>query len=270
VLAGRRFSEHDKADTPAVVIIDDQFARRNFGEASYDSVLGRRLRFEGPNEPWREIVGVVRHVKYHNPEEEPLVETYRPWKQLNSNSSADWLRAMDVVIKTTVDPWTVLPAVRREVTALDSDQPLGPVTTSGLSLEKSMAPRRMNLMLISIFSASALVLGAVGLYGVMSYFVGQRRSEIGVRIALGAQRRDVLRLIIGNGMRLAIAGIAIGLFGALALMRLLTSLLYEVSATDPAVYAAISLLLIAVALCASYLPARRAAGINPIQALRYE
>jgi putative ABC transport system permease protein len=133
-----------------------------------------------------------------------------------------------------------------------------------------MAPRRMNLMLISIFSASALVLGAVGLYGVMSYFVGQRRSEIGVRIALGAQRRDVLRLIIGNGMRLAIAGIAIGLFGALALMRLLTSLLYEVSATDPAVYAAISLLLIAVALCASYLPARRAAGINPIQALRYE
>ena len=270
LLAGRGFHESDEADTPAVVMVDDQFVQRNFPGASYDSILGRRLRFDGSDEPWREIIGIVRHVKYHSPEEEPLVQIYRPWTQMNLKRSGDWLRAMDVVIKTSLDPWSILPAVRREVAALDPDQPLGPVITFASMLEKSMAPRRMNLMLITVFAGSALVLSTVGLYGVLSYLAGQRRREIGVRVALGAQRRHVLRLIMGNGAALALAGTVFGVAGAFALMRLMSSLLYGVSATDPVIYAGISLLLMVIALTASYLPARRAARVDPIEALRCE
>jgi putative ABC transport system permease protein len=160
--------------------------------------------------------------------------------------------------------------VRREVALLDHDQPLGPVISFESALEHSMTSRRVNLTLMSLFSGAALILGAVGLYGVLSYLVGQRRREIGVRIALGAQRRDVLQLIISNGMRLALTGIGLGLIGSLACMRLLASLLYGVSATDPAIYAAITILLGTVALCAAYIPDKRAAGVDAVEALRYE
>lgn len=270
LVAGRCFNDRDQVDSPAVVMVDDQFVRRNFTGLPYSSVLGRRLRFDGPNERWREIVGIVRHVKYHDPEEEPLVEIYRPWTQMDLARDADWLRAMDVVIKTSIDPWSILPAVRREVASLDRDQPLGPVITFESALEHSMTSRRVNLTLMSLFSGAALILGAVGLYGVLSYLVGQRRREIGVRLALGAQRRDVLQLILGNGMRLALTGIALGLIASFAFMHLLASLLYGVSATDPAIYTAITILLGAVALCAAYIPAKRAAGVDAVEALRYE
>ena len=268
LLAGRRFDQHDQAESPLVVVVDDQFVRRNFGEATPDSILGRRLRFEGADEPWREIVGVVGHVRYHEPEEEPLVQIYRPWLQMNLKRNADWLRAMDVAIKTSVDPWTILPAVRKQIAALDPDQPLGPVHTFEEMLDRSLTARRLNLTLISVFSASALLLSAVGIYGVMSYTVGQRRREIGIRIALGAQKRDVARLVIGNGMVMVAVAIVVGIVGAFALTRFMSGMLFDVKAVDLSTYAIVAVLLLGVAVCACYVPARRAGNLNPLEALR--
>src|SRR5262249_11312541 len=142
LLAGRWFDQHDQADSPLVVVVDDQFVRRNFGAVTPASILGRRLRFEGADEPWRAILGVVGHVRYHEPEEEPLVQIYGPWLQMNLKRNGDWLRAMDVVIKTSVDPWTILSAIRKQITALDPDQPLGPVHTFEKMLDQSIAARR--------------------------------------------------------------------------------------------------------------------------------
>jgi putative ABC transport system permease protein len=268
LLAGRRFDQHDQTESPFVVVVDDQFVRRNFGDAGPDSILGRRLRFEGADEPWREIVGVVGHVRYHEPEEEPLVQIYRPWLQMNLKRNADWLRAMDVAIKTSVDPWTILPAVRKQIAAFDPDQPLGPVHTFEEMLDRSLTPRRLNLTLISVFSASALLLSAVGIYGVMSYTVGQRRREIGIRIALGAQKRDVARLVIGNGMVMVAVAIVVGIVGAFALTRFMSGMLFDVKAVDLSTYAIVAVLLLGVAVCACYVPARRAGNLNPLEALR--
>jgi putative ABC transport system permease protein len=270
LLAGRWFDQHDQADSPLVVVVDDQFVRRNFGAVTPASILGRRLRFEGADEPWREIVGVVGHVRYHEPEEEPLVQIYRPWLQMNLKRSGDWLRAMDVAIKTSVDPWTILPAVRKQIVALDPGQPLGPVHTFEEMLDQSIAPRRVNLALISFFSASALLLSAVGIYGIMSYTVGQRRREIGVRIALGAQKRDVTGLVIFSGMTMVVLGLIVGIAGAFALTRFMSGLLFGVEAADVSTYAMVAVLLTGVALCACYVPARRAGNVNPLEALRSE
>jgi putative ABC transport system permease protein len=270
LLAGRWFDQHDQTDSTFVVVVDDQFVRRNFGEATPASILGRRLRFEGADESWRQIVGVVGHVRYHEPEEEPLVQIYRPWLQMNLKRNADWLRAMDVAIKTSVDPWTILPAVRKQIAALDPDQPLGPVHTFEEMLDRSIAPRRLNLTLISVFSASALLLSAVGIYGVMSYIVGQRRREIGIRIALGAQKRDVARLVIRNGIAMVAVAIAVGVVGAFALTRFMSALLFGVQSADLSTYTIVAALLVGVALCACYVPARRAGNLNPLEALHSE
>ncbi len=270
LLAGRVFDQRDQTDSPPVVVVDEKFVRRNFGEAPPDSILGRRLHFEGADEPWREIVGVVRHVRYHQPEEEPLVQIYRPWLQMNLKRNGDWLRAMDVVIKTSVDPWTILPAVRKQIAALDPDQPLGPVHTFEEMLDRSLTSRRLNLTLISVFSASSLLLSAVGIYGVMSYAVGQRRREIGIRIALGAQKRDVARLVISNGLIMVAVAIVIGVIGAFALTRFMSGLLFGVEAADLSTYATVAVLLLGVALFACYVPARRAGNLNPIEALHSE
>ncbi|HEY7001756.1 MAG TPA: ABC transporter permease [Candidatus Udaeobacter sp.] len=270
LLAGRWFDQHDQADSPLVVVVDDQFVGQNFGAVTPASILGRRLRFEGADEPWREIVGVVGHVRYHEPEEEPLVQIYRPWLQMNLKPCGAWLCAMDVVIKTSVDPWTILPAVRKQIAALDPDQPLGPAHTFEEMLDQSIAPRRLNLALISAFSASALLLSAVGIYGVMSYTVGQRRREIGVRIALGAQKRDVAGLVIGSGMTMVGLALIVGIGGAFAVTRFMSGLLFGVEAADVATYAIVAVLLAGVALCACYVPARRAGNVNPLEALRSE
>jgi putative ABC transport system permease protein len=270
LLAGRVFDQHDNLDSPPVVIVDDQFVRRNFGEASPDSILGRRLRFEGADEPLREIVGVVGHVRYHEPEEEPLVQIYRPWLQMNLKRNGDWLRAMDVVVKTSVNPWTILPAVRKQIAGFDPDQPLGPVHTFEEMLDRSLTSCRLNLTLISVFSTAALVLSAVGIYGVMSYTIGQRRREIGIRIALGAQKRDVARLVIGNGLVMVAVAIVVGVIGAFALARFMSGMLFGVKAGDPSTYATVAAMLVGVALFACYIPARRAGNLNPLEALRSE
>jgi len=270
LLAGRVFDQHDNTDSSPVVVVDDKFVRRNFGEAPPDSILGRRLHFEGADEPWREIVGVVGHVRYHEPEEEPLVQIYRPWLQMNLKRNGDWLRAMDVVIKTSVEPWTILSAVRKQIAAFDPDQPLGPVHTFEEMLDRSLTSRRLNLTLISVFSAASLVLSAVGIYGVMSYTIGQRRREIGIRIALGAQKRDVARLVIGNGLLMVAVAIVVGVIGAFALTRFMSGMLFGVKAADLSTYATVAALLLGVAVLACYVPARRAGNLNPLEALRSE
>jgi putative ABC transport system permease protein len=271
LLAGRYFDErNDRADSPAVVLVDEDFVRRHFPNGTPRDALGKRLRFGGEGEPWREIVGVVRHVRQDALDEEGRPAVYRHWTQLRPEVAADYTRAMDLIVKSTVEPGALVAAVRREVQSVDPEQPLGNVSTLEALVERTVAPRRFSLLLAGVFAGVALALGAVGLYGVLSYTVAQRSREIGIRMALGARRGDVHRLVISHGMRLALAGVAAGLLASVALTRLMSSLLFGVSATDPQTFLVIALLLLLVALAACYLPARRASKVDPLIALRYE
>jgi putative ABC transport system permease protein len=270
LVAGRYFDDRDGVDSKHVVIVDDDFVRKHFQDVTPDRALGKRLRFGGEGEPWREIVGVVRHVRQNGLEERGHVGVYRPWTQMNPKWLADYTRAMDLILKTSDEPSSFVAAVRREVQAIDKDQALGNVRTLDDLMTESVAPRRFSLLLLGLFALVALLLGAVGLYGVLSYTVTQRTREIGVRMALGAQRGDVLRLVIKNGMTLALIGVGAGICAAFALTRLMATMLFGVSASDPLTYFSIVLLLLLVALLACYLPARRATKVDPLIALRYE
>jgi putative ABC transport system permease protein len=177
---------------------------------------------------------------------------------------------MDLIVKTDSAPESFVAAIKQEVQAVDRNQPLGNVRTLAAILDESIAPRSFSLVLVGLFAAVALVLGAVGLYGAMSYAVTQRTREFGIRVALGAQRNDVLRLVIRQGMQLSLIGIVIGLAGSFALTQLMSSLLFGVSATDALTFSVIALVLGSVTLLACYLPARRATKVDPMVALRYE
>jgi len=270
LLTGRHFTEGDTADAPPVALVDDRFVRRHFPNDSINEALGKRLRFGGAGEVWREIVGVVRHVRHNGLDVEGLPQIYSPWLQMRPDSLAEMARVMDMVVKTSAEPMSLIAPIKREVQALDKDQPLGNVRTLEALVAQRMAPRRFNLMLLGLFALIALLLGAIGLYGVMSYAVTQRTRELGIRLALGARKSDVLRLVIRQGMILSSIGIAIGLAAALALTRLMRSLLYEVSPTDPLTFAGIALLLSLVALVACWIPASRATKLDPLTALRHE
>ncbi|MGA9769135.1 MAG: ABC transporter permease [Blastocatellia bacterium] len=270
LLAGRYFNEHDTADSPLVALVDEDFVRSHFPNSATIDALGKRLHFEGKDEPWREIVGVVRHTRHNGLDQEARAEIYRPWLQMNPSSAADFARVMDLIVKTSDEPESIVAAIKREVQALDPDQPLGNVRTLESLLAQSIAPRRFSLLMLGIFALVALLLAAIGLYGVMSYSVTERTREIGIRLALGATSGDVLRLVIRQGLMLSLVGVAVGLAASLALTRLMESLLFNVSATDPATFGVISLLLTTVAVAACYIPARRATKIDPWVALRYE
>ena len=271
LLAGRMLTERDTGDTPPVVLVDDEFVRIHFG-GDVQAALGRRLRFKGEGEPWREIVGVVRHVRHYGLEEHPRAEVYQPWLQMSQGPSVDldYLRTMDFAAKTAGEPNSYLPAIKAELRKVDNDLPLGNVATLEEKLRDSTATRRFNLGLISTFAVLALALSAVGLYGVISYGVNQRTTEIGIRMALGAEPKDVLKLILREGLFLACVGTLLGVAGAFALTRFLSSVLFGVSATDPAIYLAAAGLLLIVAIAACFWPARRAAAVQPLEALRYE
>jgi len=177
---------------------------------------------------------------------------------------------MTLIVRAAFDPRTLVSAVRGEVWAVDKDQPVTDIKSMDQYVADSASTRRFNASLLAIFASLALVLAGVGIYGLMSYGVTQRVHEIGIRMALGARRRDVIRLVVGRGMMLVLTGLVLGLAGSLALTRWMRSLLYEVSATDPLTFAVVSALLIGVALFASYIPASRAAKIDPMRALRSE
>ncbi|MDQ3920723.1 MAG: ABC transporter permease, partial [Acidobacteriota bacterium] len=263
LVRGRYFDARDNADAPPVAIIDEAMARKYWpGE----DPVGQRIVFEGTQQQprWREVVGVVGHVKNQGLEGESRVQYYVPYAQSASSAS------LFLAVRAAGDPATLAPAVRGAVAEVDKDMPVYRVTTMERIVADSMAQRRFSMFLFGVFAAIALTLAVVGLYGVMSYAVAQRTHEIGLRMALGAQRGDILKMVVGQGLLIIAVGLAAGLLGAMALTRVMSSLLYEVSATDPLTYAGIALLLATVALLASYLPARRAMKVDPMVALRYE
>jgi putative ABC transport system permease protein len=263
LVRGRYFDARDTAEAPGVAIVSEALARKYWpGE----DPVGQRITFEGGQQAprWREIVGVVGHVRNEGLEGESRGQYYIPYAQRPNGAD------LFLVVRTDAEPSTLAPAVRGAVAGVDRDLPVYRVTTMEKLVAESLAQRRFSMFLFGVFAALALALAVVGLYGVMSYAVAQRTHEIGLRMALGAQSRDVLRMVVGQGMWLVAVGLAVGLAGALALTQLMTSLLYGVSAADPLTYAGIAVLLAAVAFFASYLPARRATKVDPMEALRYE
>jgi len=260
VVSGRPFSDQDTEQTPQVVIVNESMARRLWpGE----SPIGKRITIWRDEKFPREIVGVVGDTK-------PSLDTdagpqmYVPYAQ-----DANWT-GMSLVIRTTGEPASLVGAVRNEIHTLDKSIPVFNVKTMNDVLAISVGPRRTPMLLLSAFAAVALLLAMIGIYGVTAYHVTQRTQEIGIRMALGAQMGDVVKLVLKGGMTLALIGIGVGLAGAFALTRLISSLLFGVKPTDVATFVVVSLCLLVTALIACYLPARRATKVDPLVALRYE
>ena len=263
--AGRVFSATDDGSATPVALINQAFARRFFPN---ESPIGQHLGFGSAN-PWITIVGIVGDVRGHGLEKQPNSEIYLPYQEQNL-LPYNPLPHMHVVVRTVGDPNDIAAAVLGSVRELDKDLPLPPARTMERVLAASIAGRRSNMLSLGVFAVIALLLTGVGVYGVISYSVAQRTQEMGIRIALGAQSHDVIALVVGNGMRLVLMGIAIGLAGAFALTRWMASMLFDVSATDPLTFVVIALLLALVALLACWIPARHATKVDPLVALRHE
>ncbi|MCI0536701.1 MAG: ABC transporter permease [Verrucomicrobiales bacterium] len=261
LLQGRDFDERDTTNTTPVLIVDETFVRKfKLGT----NVLGRRIKnSDTDRDQVSEIIGVVQDVKRDNLAKPPTGEMYRSYKQVC------WGQ-MTLAIRTPRETAELTRAVRAALDQLDKDLPIENVRTLTELVASSVAQRKLSAQLLSGFAVAALLLAGIGLYGVLAYTVTQRTREIGIRAALGAQRRDVLRLVVGQGMRLALAGLVLGLAGAFVLTRSLQHLLFETEPTDPLTFVTVPLLLVIVAVLACVLPARRAAGVNPMEALRCE
>jgi predicted permease len=268
LIAGRYFTDADREGSAAVAIVDDELARRFFPSRPPSSALGARVRLAGAEPGWRAIVGVVRHLRHASLDEDPRPEIYAPFEQTNPDWQVQVGRAMDIAVRGPGDPEALVGAVRREVQALDSELPLSNVRTLADAVAGSLAPRRFTLALLAGFASTALILCVLGVYSVISYSVAQRTREIGVRLALGARPFDVLRLEMVRGMRPVWAGVVLGLGGAFGSARVLQRLLYGVTARDPLTFAGGGALLVLVAACASYVPARRATRVEPVVSLR--
>ncbi|MEK6405678.1 MAG: ABC transporter permease [Acidobacteriota bacterium] len=262
LLEGRGFTDRDDQTSPGVVIVSESWARRFLPN---ETPLDKRIKLGGRDStrPWLSIVGIAGDVRDTALESDARPCVYLPYPQFPSSS-------MTLVVRAAFDPKLLISGIRDEVWAVDKDQPLTDVKTMDQHVADSVSPRRFNAMLLGIFASLALVLASVGIYGVMAYSVTQRTHEIGIRVALGAQSSHVIKLVVGRGTALVLTGVAIGLAGALALTRVMTSLLYGVSATDPMTFAVVSLVPVAFALLASYIPARRATKVDPMIALRCE
>jgi putative ABC transport system permease protein len=266
LLRGRSFDEHDNEQTQPVAIINETMARQYWPG---QDVVGHRFKLGAPNDdvPWRTIVGVAGDVRQMGLDAPIKAEMYFPYQQV---TDSPWFAPRDLAIRTTGEPEQIINAVREAVRAVDPDQPISNVSTLKELLGEEAAQRRVGMVLLSAFAALALLLASLGLYGVLAYFVTQHRNEIGVRLALGASPQQILMLVLRKGMTLTVLGVVIGLAASFALTRLMSSLLFGVRAADPLTFGVVPLVLAVVALLACWLPARRAAKVDPMVALRYE
>ncbi len=268
---GRFFTADDNEHSPDVVVIDESFAREYFPN---EDPIGKRIHI-GILDTTPQIIGVVGHVKHWGLDTDgdakhPIVaQAYMPFLQIPNRF---WVGPpqTEMVLRTQGSPAAIVPAIRQAIEKLNSENVIFEVKSMEEIVADSLAARRFSMILLSVFAALALLLSSIGIYGVISYVVGQRTHEIGIRMALGAQRGDVLRLMLGEGMKMALIGVAIGASAALGLTHIMSKMLFRVSATDPVTFASVAMVLCAVALAACYIPARRAMRVDPIVALRYE
>jgi len=266
LLSGRYFTPQDNEKSIPVVIVNETMARQYWPA---QSVLGRRLKLGDPNEdiPWLEVIGVVADVRQMGLDAPVKAEMYLPYQQITTHL---WYIPRDLAIRTSGDPSSLAGAVRQVIREVDPDQPVSNIATMAELLGEEAAQRRLGMLMLVAFSALALLLAAIGIYGVLAYFVSQHTNEIGLRVALGATQWSILLMILRKGMNLTLAGVAIGLVAAFAVTRLMSSLLFEVRAVDPLTFVVASLVLAIAGLLASFIPARRAIKVDPLVALRYE
>jgi putative ABC transport system permease protein len=266
---GRLFTPQDRPETPLVMIIDEALAQQHFPN---EDPIGKRISQSRSLDPSYEVVGVVEHVEQNNLDAQAprRSEFYLAFNQIPPERLPGMVRRINVLTRTDVEPASLTAAVRAQIAALNKDQAVFNVRTMEQIVSESVASRRFFMLLLSVFAVVALALASIGIYGMMSYAVAQRTREIGLRITLGAQTGNVLRMVIGQGMKLAIVGVVLGVAASFALTRTMKTLLFGVSATDPLTFIGITVLLAVVALIACWVPARRATKVDPLVALRYE
>ena len=257
---GHLFEDFDLADSIPVVLISEAFARRHFSD---EAAIGKKItaRFGGPVP--REIVGIVGEVRHSSLDSAPRPEVFIPHSQNASGS-------MTLVARAEVDPLAQIQAIRGQVWAIDRFQTIYEAATLDDLISRTIAGRRFSVLSLGLFATLAVILAAIGIYGVVSFSVGQRNHEIGVRVTLGAERRNIVSMVLRESLVLISSGIAIGLTGAFVLTRYLESLLYGIRPTDAVTFAGASFVVFAVAILACYVPARRATHVDPLIALRYE
>jgi putative ABC transport system permease protein len=281
LVEGRYFTDQDREGQPRVAIIDEMMATRFSPDAS---AIGKRIRLGGAAPgangppPWMEIVGVVKHVRHYGPSETARVEIYRPFFQLPipvdsplaGGQPITFPRGVSLAVRSSSDPTALTNSIRNAVHEIDPDQPLSAIQTMNEIVAATISPQKFASWMLGLFASTALLLAALGIYGVMAYSVTQRTHEIGIRMALGANRKDVLRMIVGHGMKLTLIGVAVGIVGAYAAARAMSDMLFGVKVADPLTYASVAVVLSAVALLSCLIPARRATKVDPMIALRYE
>jgi predicted permease len=265
LLRGRFFDDHDGPDAPSVAIVNDAMARKFWPN---EEALGKRFRLNLVGGTFRlfQIVGVVADVKEMDLDEPPKEEMYFPYWQAQGN----YMVPSTLLVHTKGDPTTIASAVREAVWSVDPDQPVSQIGTMNDILDREVAQRRVQAILLGALAVLAMTLACVGIYGVMAYLVTQQNHEIGIRVALGADSRNILGLVLGRGAKWTATGVGIGIAGAFFVTRLMRSLLFGVSPFDPLTFAAVTFTLAFVALAACYIPARRASRVDPMLALRFE